>query len=112
MSKQRQRDRAAREADAARQAAQRAQDRQVAAAQRARAERRRLWWARLRLWQHGPGFGRQRERWGALGTIVLLVLLVVYVWTRSVAATGGAALICVIAAPALAAFVIRDRSKP
>ena len=111
MSKQRQRERAARTAEAAARAAATQEQRRAASVSRARAQRRRLLWNRLRLWQHGPGSRHQREQWGALGTIVLLVLLVVYIWTRSFAATAGSALICVIAAPVLAMLIFHDRSR-
>lgn len=111
MSKERQRTRAAREAAAAQRLAAAEAERQVAAARRARAERRRLRWSRVRLWQRRPGSARRREQWGVLGTIVLLVLLVVYVWTRSFAAVAGTALVCVIGAPVLVMLVFHDRSN-
>lgn len=115
MSKQRQRERAAREAQAASTARQRNAEadraRRVGAARRARAERNRLRWSRVRLWQTGPMSGARRERWGVLGIIVLLVLVVVFIWTRSLAAVAGTALICVIASPVLAAFVLHDRNR-
>ncbi|WP_375503379.1 hypothetical protein [uncultured Jatrophihabitans sp.] len=107
MSKARQTARAEREAAAtARAAADRA-----AAARRstaaARRERRALLWRRLRLWQHHPGT-RQRERFGVLGILVLVVLLTVFVVTRSWSATLGAALVCVIAAPV---YLVLNRSQ-
>lgn len=111
MRKERQRTRGAREAAAVQRAAEIEAERRAAAARRARAERRRLRWSKLRLWQRVPGSDRRRERWGVIGTIVLLVLLVVYVFTRSLAATLGSALICVIGAPVLAAFVLHDRNR-
>jgi Flp pilus assembly protein TadB len=110
VSKQRQAARAEREAaDAARKQQTRA-ERERAAAQRARSERRRLLWRRLRLWQHGPGFRRRREGWGALGTLVLLVVIVVFVVTRSVEAVLGTALIGLICAPLLVMIFV-DRSR-
>jgi Flp pilus assembly protein TadB len=110
MSKERQTARAQREsADAARRQSMLA-ERERAAAARARAERRRLLWRRLRLWQHGPGFSRRREGWGALGTLVLLVVIVVFVVTRSVEAVLGTALIGLICAPLLVMIFV-DRSR-
>ena len=107
MSKQRQVARAQREA----QAAARAEAARAAAARRSgaagRRERRALLWRRLRVWQHRPG-SRQRERFGVLGILVLVVLLTVFFVTRSWSATLGAALICVIAAPV---YLVLDRSS-
>lgn len=112
MSKQRQAARAAREAEAAQRAARAEAERQAATARRARRDRWRMFWNRVRLWQHGPGFARRRERYGVLATVVLLVLLVVFLVTRSVTALLGTALVCVVAAPVLAAFVLNDRNRP
>jgi uncharacterized membrane protein len=107
VSKQRQRTRAHREA----QAAARAEADRAAAARRngaaGRRQRRALLWRRLRVWQHRPG-SRQRERFGVLGILVLVVLLTVFITTRSWSATLGAALICVIAAPV---YLVLDRSS-
>jgi Flp pilus assembly protein TadB len=79
-------------------------------AERARQERRALAWRRVRIWQHGPGFRRRRETWGALATLVLVSLVVVFVISRSVAAVLGAALIFVVGAPVLIALFF-DRSR-
>uniref|UniRef100_UPI0035C9A576 hypothetical protein n=1 Tax=uncultured Jatrophihabitans sp. TaxID=1610747 RepID=UPI0035C9A576 len=73
----------------------------------ARRERRALVWRRVRLWQHRPGT-RERERLGLLGILVLIVLLTVFVVTRSWSATLGAALVCVIAAPV---YLVLHRSR-
>jgi Flp pilus assembly protein TadB len=84
-------------------------ERARAAAVRARRERRSLLWRRLRLWQHGPSFRRNRERWGALGALAMCTLLVVYFWTNSVADVIGAALVLVIAAPLLVLLIVDRR---
>jgi Flp pilus assembly protein TadB len=109
VSKARQRARAERERAAAeRAAAIRAEQARLAAA-RARRERRALAWRRVRLWQHGAGFRRNRERWGVLATVALLALLLVYLFTRSVGAVLGTALVLVIAAPVLVLLLIDRR---
>ena len=74
-----------------------------------RQERRSLLWRRMRLWQHGPAFRRNREALGVLAVIVLLALLVVYLLTGSWSAVIGAALFAIIATPVLAKLVL-DRS--
>jgi Flp pilus assembly protein TadB len=109
MSKARQLARAERERTAAQRAAARRAEQERAAAVRARRGRRVLAWRRIRLWQHGPGFRRRRETWGALATLVLLALLVVYLVSRSWGAVLGTALICIVAAPVLV-LLFFDRS--
>jgi Flp pilus assembly protein TadB len=109
MSKQRQLARAERERQAADRAAAVEAQRSKAAADRARRERRTLLWRRLRIWQHGPGFRRNRERWGALGALAMCALVVVFVVTRSVEAVLGTSLVLVIAAPVLVLFVVDRR---
>ena len=111
MSKARQAARAERQRLAAQRVEAGRVERERAAAARARRERRSLMWRRLRLWQHGSGFRRNRERWGALAALAMCVLLVVYFLTGSVAAVLGTALVLVIAAPVLVLFVV-DRSRP
>jgi Flp pilus assembly protein TadB len=110
MSKARQVARAERQRDAAERAAVRQAEQARAAAVRARKERRALAWRRIRLWQHGPSFRRRRETWGALGTLVLLSLLVVYLLSRSWSAVLGTALIFVVGAPVLV-LLFFDRSR-
>jgi Flp pilus assembly protein TadB len=83
---------------------------QKAAVERARRERQALVWRRVRLWQHGPNFHRRRETWGALATLVLLSLLVVYLFSRSWGAVFGTALIFVVGAPVLL-LLFFDRSR-
>jgi len=63
------------------------------------------------LWQHGPSFRRNRERWGALGALAMCVLLVVFIWTRSFEDVIGTALVLVIAAPLLVLLIV-DRRRP
>ena len=110
MSKARQIARAQRERAAAASAAAARAEQERAAADRARRERRSLRWRRLRLWQHGAGFRRDRERWGWLGVLVFLGLLVTYLFTRSIGALVGTALIFVIAAPVLVLLFL-DRNR-
>lgn len=110
MSKARQAARAERQAAAAVRAERARPAREKAAAERARRERRALVWRRVRMWQHGPSFRRRRETWGALATLVLLVMLVVYIFTRSFTALLGTALIFVVGAPVLL-LLFFDRSR-
>ena len=110
MSKARQRARAERERAAAVAAAAVKAEAQRLSAARARREQRALAWRRRRLWQHGPAFRRNRERWGWLGVLVFLGLLLVYLFTRSLGALVGTALIFIVAAPVLVLlFVDRNR---
>jgi Flp pilus assembly protein TadB len=110
MSKARQSARAERQrAVAQRDAVRQAQQARLAAT-RARRERRALTWRRVRLWQHGPAFRRRRETWGALGSLVLLSMMVVYLLTRSWGAVLGTALIFVVGAPVLV-LLFFDRSR-
>jgi Flp pilus assembly protein TadB len=110
MSKARQVARAerARAAAAAAESARAAHER--AAAERERRDRRALRWRRLRLWQHGPAFRRNREQWGWLGVLVFLGLLVTYLFTRSIGALIGTTLIFVLAAPVLVLLFL-DRNR-
>jgi Flp pilus assembly protein TadB len=110
MSKARQLARAERQRSAAERAAAAQGERDRANAARARRERRALAWRRVRLWQHGPNFHRRRETWGALATLVLLSLLVVYLVSRSWGAVLGTALIFVVGAPVLL-LLFFDRSR-
>jgi len=106
MSRQRQVARAERERLAAQRAAQAQAERDRVAAARARRERRALLWRRLRLWQHGPGFRRRREQWGALGALALVLLVAIFVVTRSVTLVIVTALVLLVAAPVLVSVVI------
>jgi Flp pilus assembly protein TadB len=110
MSKERQVARAERARAAAERAAAARAEQEKAAEARARRERRALAWRRIRLWQHGPAFHRQRETWGALATLVLLILLVVYLVSRSIGALLVAALALLICTPVLV-LLFFDRSK-
>ena len=69
----------------------------------ARAER----WRRVRLWQHGPGF--RRDAWGAFATVLLLILLTVWLFSRSLTAVLVTALALVICAPVLYLLVFEKR---
>jgi hypothetical protein len=111
MSRERQLARAERQRAAAERAEAARLERERAAAARAKREQRSLMWRRLRLWQHGARFRRNRERWGALAAIVMSVLLVVFLFTRSWNAVLGTALVLVIGAPVLVLLII-DRSRP
>jgi Flp pilus assembly protein TadB len=91
-------------------AAARQAEQEKAAVARSRRGRRALTWRRVRLWQHGPSFRRRRETWGALATLVLLSLLLVYLLSRSWGAVLGTALIFVVGAPVLV-LLFFDRSR-
>jgi Flp pilus assembly protein TadB len=110
MSKARAAARAERAAVAAARAEASRETREKAAAERARRERRALIWRKVRLWQHGPSFRKRRETWGALATMVLLAMLVVYIFTRSATAVLGTALVFVVGAPVLL-LLFFDRSR-
>jgi Flp pilus assembly protein TadB len=110
MSKARQLARAERQRAVTEQTAVRKAERAKAAAARARRERRVLAWRRVRLWQHGPGFQRRRETWGAMATLVLLSMLVAYLVTRSWGAVVGTALVFVVGSPVLV-LLFFDRSR-
>jgi Flp pilus assembly protein TadB len=111
MSKQRQLTRAQREQAAAQTTAARRAAAARAAEVKARRERRDLAWRRLRLWQHGPAFRRDRERWGALATLVLLILLLVYLVSRSVGDVLITALALVICGPVLVLLFLDRRHR-
>jgi Flp pilus assembly protein TadB len=110
MSKARQIARAERQRAAAEHAALVRAEHERAAEARARRERRSLAWRRIRIWQHGPGFHRRRETWGALATLVLLVLLVVYLVSRSLGDVLVSALAMLLFAPVLV-LLFFDRSR-
>jgi len=110
VSKERARARAERQALAAQRGATEAARRERDAVLRARRERRAQWWRNVRLWHHGPSFKRNRATWGALATLVLTALLLVYLFSRSFAATFVAALVCLVASPALV-MMFFDRSR-
>jgi Flp pilus assembly protein TadB len=101
VSKARQIARAERERAAAERAAIARAEQQKAAAARARRERWSLAWRRIRVWQHGPAFRRRRETWGAFATLLLLILLVVYLTTRSFGAVLISALALLVCGPVL-----------
>jgi Flp pilus assembly protein TadB len=111
MSRQRQLARVERQRTAARTAAARRADAERAAALRARRERRDLAWRRTRLWQHGPSFRRNRERWGALATLILLILLLVYLVSRSFGDVFITAVALVICAPVLVLLFLDRRRR-
>jgi Flp pilus assembly protein TadB len=110
MSKQRQAARAEREAAAAAAAERTRAQRERDAAARARRERRATVWRRVRLWQKHQRRGDTRERTGALVTLDLLVLIAVFVVTRSAEATLGTALILLIGTPVLV-MIFFDRRR-
>jgi hypothetical protein len=62
------------------------------------------------LWQHGPGFRRNRERWGALATVVLLVLLLVWLFSRSLTDVFVTVLAVLVCLPVLVLLFV-DRKK-
>jgi hypothetical protein len=101
VSKSRALARAEREAAARRAADRRRVEADRGARSRDRREQRALAWRRLRLWQHGPGFSGRREAVGALAALVLVLIVVTYVATRSVTDVVVLALLLVLAAPIL-----------
>jgi Flp pilus assembly protein TadB len=109
VSKSRQVARAERERAAAQRSTARQAERAKAAAARARRERRSLTWRRVRIWQHGPGFRRNRDKWGALGALALVALVGVFVITRSIGAVFGTVLVLLVGAPVLV-LLFFDRS--
>jgi Flp pilus assembly protein TadB len=111
VSKQRQHARAEREAVRAQQLAAHAAERAREVERSAKARRRQEQWRRIRWWQHGPAFRRDKEKWAALATIVLVCLLVTFLLTSSFKAVFAVALVCAIAAPALGAFLFDRRSR-
>jgi Flp pilus assembly protein TadB len=102
--------RAQREAYAAQRAERVRAEAAKTAAERARREQRALWWRRIRLWQHGASFRRNRERWAAVATLVLIALLLVYFLTRSLTAVFAGALFAVVGTPVLVLLIV-DRSR-
>ena len=110
MSKQRAQARAAREASAARRAAELKIAREKEAAERARREKRARMWRHLRLWQRGTS-GRRRESFGWLGTLVLVVLLIAWIVTRSATVVVGTALVLIVAGPVLGLLFFDRRHK-
>jgi Flp pilus assembly protein TadB len=108
MSKERQLARAERERRAAAAADARRAEQERAAAVRARKEQRALGWRRVRLWQHGPGF--RREVWGGFATLLLLILLTVWLFSRSLTAVLVTALALVICAPVLYLLFFEKRN--
>jgi hypothetical protein len=72
-----------------------------AARSRARREQLGLRWRRVRLWQHGPGFSRRREAAGALAALVLVLVVITYVVSRSATDVLVVALVLLVAAPVL-----------
>jgi Flp pilus assembly protein TadB len=93
--------RAEREAAARQLADRRRADADRSARSRSRREQRALRWRRFRLWQHGPGFSRRREAVGALAALVLVLLVVTYVVSRSATDVLVLALVLVVAGPVL-----------
>jgi len=111
VSKQRHAARAERERVAAERNAAARAVRERAAGERARRKRRSLAWRRVRLWQHGPVFRRNRERWGAFGTVMLLIPLLVYLFSRSLTNVLVTALALVVCAPVLVLLFFDRRSR-
>ncbi|SOD74299.1 hypothetical protein SAMN05892883_3482 [Jatrophihabitans sp. GAS493] len=113
MSKERARTReqrqAAQQALLAQRQAEQAAKQAAEAQRRHRRERRALLWRRVRLWQHGSQYKRNRERWAALGTLLMCVLLVTYLFTWSLREVLVVALICVVASPVLIAFIVNRK---
>jgi len=111
VSKQRARQRAERAATAAARADEHRERVARETAVAARRRRRALLWRRARLWQHGAGFARNKEKWASLAIFVLIALLVTYFLSRSMRDVLLVALICVVATPALVALLFDRRSS-
>jgi Flp pilus assembly protein TadB len=111
VSKDRARARAAREAEAAQRTAEVQAQRDKAAAERARRERRDLTWRRLRLWQHGPSFRRNKEKWAALGTLAMVLILLAFLLTSSLKVVFLVVLVLLIAGPALVMLTFDRRHR-
>jgi Flp pilus assembly protein TadB len=109
VSKERAKRRAERESLTMEQRQEKLRAQQVLAKRRRRKQRRALAWRRLRLWQHGPGGNRQRENWTLLGTVVVAVLVLTYMFTESTREVLGIALIGLIASPLLLVLVFGRR---
>jgi len=67
-------------------------------------------WRHNRLWQHGPSFRRNKEKWAALATVVMVLMLVAYFLTGSLGAVLLVVLVLMIASPALV-MLFFDRSR-
>ncbi|MEP7178780.1 MAG: hypothetical protein ABI775_06800 [Pseudonocardiales bacterium] len=111
MSKARAMARAEREAAATRRRAAAQARREREGAERTRRERRELTWRRVRLWQHGPAFRRNKEAWAGLATLILVILLLSYLFTSSLGAVLFVALVLLIASPALVMLFMDRRRK-
>lgn len=109
MSKQRAQARATREAELAARAAELAAQSERDAAVRARREARASLWRRVRLWQRRPS-SRNSEKARVLITAAVVLLVLAYVFTRSVQVVVGVALIEVILSPVFIKLSF-DRSK-
>ncbi len=111
MSKERARRRAERQADAAERLRQHRQRLVAEAVHRRRRER----WRRLLPWRAGrqnpsPLSARRKERRATIASVLLVVVVLTYLMTRSIAMVIGVLLVAAIATPALAAAFL-DRSK-
>jgi Flp pilus assembly protein TadB len=109
VSKERQAARAEREAARAQRQAEQDARRARSLARDARARRRQEVWRQVRWWQHGTGF--RRDRWALLAMIILVCLGITFLLTTSWKTVGAVALVCLVAAPALGAFVFDRRSR-
>lgn len=110
MSKQRAQRRQARLAESHRRSQQARLDTGRTVARRRRRTALRRQWRRVRLWQAGPGAGRNRERWAALIIGLLILVLCTYLFSSSLTAVAVVVLVIVIALPALIG-VVSDRSS-
>ena len=80
-------------------------------AERAKRERRDLAWRRIRLWQHGSGFRRNKERWAALGTLAMVLILLAFLLTDSFKVVLLVILVLIVGGPALVMLTFDRRSK-
>jgi Flp pilus assembly protein TadB len=111
VSKARAQARAARAAAGAQRTAAAEERRAKEMAERAKRERRDLAWRRIRLWQHGSGFRRNKERWAALGTLAMVLILLAFLLTDSFKVVLLVVLVLIVGGPALVMLTFDRRSK-
>jgi Flp pilus assembly protein TadB len=92
--------------------AQALSEEQLAARSRAKArvDRRRRWERVLRRRGRRPVSARTKERRAVIGSVLLVVLLLTYLMSRSIALVIGVGLIAAIATPAIVT-VLSDRNR-
>jgi hypothetical protein len=110
VSKQRARLRAEREAALAQKRAAELARRERGNARRQRQAGRELRWRHVRLWRHGHGFANHKDKWAALVTLILAVIVLTYLFTGSLTAVVLLVLVAIVGLPALAVLIFDKRS--